>query len=118
MNTTRQPAGGSRDPSPWTPSEDADKADIKEAWNVLSDTVTGVNVRWSDNKFQAVFVSVSVLVLAPVGAVLAAFNPGWNLPWFAAAGLGAFAGLVFGIFASGIWLGIYRLTQHLRGKHD
>lgn len=25
--------------------------------NAVSDTVTGVNARWSDNKFQAVFVS-------------------------------------------------------------
>jgi len=63
-------------------------------------------------------VSVSALVLAPVGALLATFNPGWNLPWFAITGVIAFAGLVCGIFTSGIWLSIYRFTQHLRGKHD
>ncbi|MFN5078811.1 MAG: hypothetical protein ACK5MO_24750, partial [Planctomyces sp.] len=70
------------------------------------------------NKFQAVIVAASGVVLAPLGAALTALTPSWNLPWFGGAGVGACAGLVFGVFTSGIWLGIYRFVQHLRGRHD
>ena len=41
------------------------------AYNIVSDTVTGLNVRKSDNKFQAICIAVSVLLLATIGAVLA-----------------------------------------------
>ncbi|HVX63289.1 MAG TPA: hypothetical protein VHC19_21890 [Pirellulales bacterium] len=90
----------------------------RAAYNVVSDTMTGVNVRWSDNKFQAVFVFVSVVATSPAGALLAALNPRWNLPWPAGALLGSFAGLVMGIFASGIFLMFYRAARHIKGKHD
>ncbi len=88
------------------------------AYNVVSDTVTGVNVRWSDNKFQAVFVIVSIALAAFLGAILAWLNTQWNLPWFGGAMIGSFLGLVVGIFASGIFLMIYRAARHLKGKHD
>ena len=42
------------------------------AYNVVTDTVTGVNVRWSDNKFQAKFVCISMVLTALLGALLAA----------------------------------------------
>jgi hypothetical protein len=90
----------------------------RAAYNVVSDTMTGVNVRWSDNKFQAVFVFVSVVLTSFVAAILAALNPRWDLPWFAGALLGSFAGLVIGIFASGIFLMFYRAARHIKGKHD
>ncbi|MFO0925030.1 MAG: hypothetical protein U0905_21395 [Pirellulales bacterium] len=88
------------------------------AYNVVTDTVTGVNVRWSDNRFQAVFVASSVVLLAALGALLAAINPRWNLPWYGGGLVGMFAGLVFGVFTSGIFLMFYRATRHFRGKHD
>lgn len=87
-------------------------------YNVVTDTVTGVNVRWSDNKFQAIFVFVSLLVVALLGAVVTAINSSWNLPWYAGALAGAFVGLIFGVFASGIFLMIFRAVQHLKGRHD
>ena len=90
----------------------------REVYNAVTDTVGGVNFRISDNMFQAIFVVVSVLVLAAVGAILAAVIPSWDLPWFGGAIAGAFAGLVIGIFTSGIFLMIYRGLRHLRGKHD
>jgi hypothetical protein len=31
---------------------------------------------------------------------------------------GAFAGLVVGVFSSGIFLMVYRAIRHVRGKHD
>lgn len=87
-------------------------------YNVVVDTVTGVNARWSDNLFQAVFVGVSVALIALIGAVLALLNPSWKLPWFGGALLGGFAGLVFGVLASGFYLMLYRASRHLKGKHD
>ncbi len=88
------------------------------AYNVVTDTVTGVNVRWSDNKFQAVFVFVSVALGSLTGAILAALNARWDLPWYGGALIGSFAGLVIGIFASGIFLMVYRAARHIKGKHD
>jgi hypothetical protein len=90
----------------------------RAAYNVVTDTVTGVNVRWSDNKFQAVFVVISIIVAASLGALLAAINTQWNLPWYGGALIGSFAGLVIGILASGIFLMFYRAARHLKGKHD
>ena len=91
---------------------------VHAAYNVVTDTVTGVNVRWSDNKFQAIFVSASVVLASLTGAVLAALNARWNLPWYGGALIGSFAGLVIGIFASGIFLMFYRAARHIKGKHD
>lgn len=87
-------------------------------YNVVVDTVTGVNARWSDNAFQAIFIAVSVAVIAALGALLAFLNPSWNLPWFGGALFGGFAGLLFGVLASGIYLMLYRANRHLKGKHD
>ena len=87
-----------------------------EGSSVFADTVTGVNLRWKDNLFQAVFVGISVLVCGLLGVVLAALKPAWGLPWGAGGFLGAFAGLVLGIFISGFFLMIYRARHHLNRK--
>lgn len=105
--------------SPGTPSgsEPAGPSAERAAYNVVSDTVTGLNVRKSDNAFQARFIAASVLLAAGIAAVLASLNPSWNLPWYGGALIGSFAGLVGGLFLSGIALMIYRAVQHLRGNH-
>jgi hypothetical protein len=90
----------------------------KATYNVVTDTVTGVNVRWSDNKFQAIFVTASIVIAASIGAIVVALNDQWKLPWYAGALAGSFAGMLFGIFASGIALMIYRAMRHIKGKHD
>ncbi len=90
----------------------------RAGYNFVTDTVTGVNVRWSDNKFQAVFVFVSIVLASLVGAVLAALNARWNLPWYGGGLIGSFAGMVVGIFASGVFLMFYRAVRHIQGKHD
>lgn len=87
-------------------------------YNVVTDTLTGVNVRWSDNRFQAIFVFISIVVAALLGAFLTVLNTEWNLPWYGGALIGSFAGLIFGIFASGIFLMFYRAVRHIKGKHD
>ena len=88
------------------------------AYNVVSDTVIGLNVRKSDNKFQAIFILIAVLLLAAVGTLLALLNSDWGLPWYGGAMIGAFAGLVIGVFASGIFLMFYRAIRHLNGEHE
>lgn len=89
----------------------------RDVYNVISDTVVGLNVRKSDNVFQAKFIGVTVLLMTTIGGVAAALNSEWNLPWFAGALAGAFAGLIIGVFASGIFLMIYRAVKHVKGDH-
>ena len=90
----------------------------KAAYNIVSDTVGGVNVRKSDNLFQAICILVSIVLLAALGAALAVIYGGQDFPWYGGALLGAFAGLVVGVFASGIFLMIYRAVRHIQCKHD
>ena len=109
--------------SPESSSSDAvDESDQlssgKATYNVVSDTVVGLNVRKSDNKFQAIFVVSSMVILAVFVAVLAWLNSRWNLPAYGGAIIGGFAGMVIGFFASGIYLMIYRAVRHAKGQHD
>ena len=90
----------------------------RAAYNIVTDTVTGVNVRRKDNKFQALFVLGSMFLLALLGSLFAVVNPEWQLPWYGGALIGSFLGLVFGVIASGIFLMFYRAWMHLSGKHD
>lgn len=90
----------------------------RATYNVVTDTVTGVNVRWSDNKFQAIFIFFSVLVCAGIGALLTWLNEEWKAPWFAGAIAGIVIGLIVGVIASGTILMIYRAVRHIGGKHD
>ena len=90
----------------------------RAAYNIVSDTVTGLNVRKRDNKFQAVFIFGSVLLFATISAVITAFNGQWKLPWYGGALVGAFAGLVIGVLASGTVLMFYRAMRHFQGKHE
>ena len=89
----------------------------RDVYNIVSDTVVGLNVRKNDNVFQAKFIGITVLVLATIGSASAALNPEWNLPWFGGALAGVFAGLIIGVVASGIFLMIYRAVKHVKGDH-
>jgi len=90
----------------------------RAAYNIVSDTVVGVNVRGRDNLFQAIFILISALLGAAIGAGLTRFSREWNAPVVAGALAGLLAGLVVGLFASGIVLMVYRTIRHLQGKHD
>ena len=87
----------------------------QESYNLITDTVAGANLRFSDNLIQAAAIGASVLLLGGLGALVA-----WRQDAHPVAGLlvGALAGLVVGLFASGIFLMIYRGLRHARGKHD
>jgi len=67
------------------------------AYNVVSDTVTGLNVRKSDNKFQVKFIFVSVVLLALIGAFVAWLN---SAAWYGGAMAGAFCGLIVGMLTA------------------
>jgi hypothetical protein len=90
----------------------------RAAYNFVSDTVFGLNVRASDNKLQATVALGMALLFAAVGAIATALIPDWGLEWYYNALLGAVGGMFFGIFASGLYLMIYRAWRHLQGKHD
>ena len=114
---TKNPyAASEKSPEGTGSDEELDSGEV--AYNVVTDTVTGLNLRGSDNKFQAKFTAISTVLLAVVGALAAFFNPRWNLPWFGGALAGGFCGMVIGIFLSGIFLMVFRGFRHLRGKHS
>ena len=87
--------------------------DAREQYNIVSDTIVGVNVRWRDNLIQAGV----ILGCALVGAAI-----GWGRledeAAYSGALLGGLAGLVAGTVLSGAALMIFRFARHLRGKHD
>jgi hypothetical protein len=106
-----------QEPQPYQSPEETPLSG-KEAYNVVSDTVTGVNLRVGDNALQAALIALSVVLGGGIGAVLALLNPTWNLPWFGGGLFGGFGGLVLGTFASGTAIMIYRGMRHAQGKHD
>lgn len=83
----------------------------REAYNVVADTLTGPNMRWKDNLFQAAAIGVCTVLGAGLGLF---FIP----DRLAAVLVGGLLGMLVGLFASGIFLMIYRGVRHLRGKHD
>jgi hypothetical protein len=88
------------------------------AYNIVTDVVTGVNVRKSDNLFQLKCIGICALLGAPVGSVVAGVTGDGGFVWLAGAIVGAFLGVVIGLFGSGIFLMIYRAQAHIKGKHD
>ena len=78
-----EPESGSDKPQP------QHVASTRAAYNVVTDTVIGVNVRKSDNVFQAIFIGVSMLLLAAVGGLMTAWNAQWEMPWYGGALIGA-----------------------------
>ena len=106
------------DPAEGTPDKSATG---REAYNIVSDTVVGMNIRKSDNLFQLKVILVCVLIGVPVGAIAGALLSDSNNRLVGALGGGlglGFAGVVLGLFGSGIYLMIYRAVRHLKGKHD
>lgn len=93
-------------------------SDSRAAYNLVSDTLTGVNFRGSDNWFQAKCVVGFILGFASVGTTLAVLNASWELPWQGGAMIGGFVGLLVGFLVSGIILMIYRAGRHIKGRHD
>jgi hypothetical protein len=92
-------------------SRPPEKLSEKQVYNVVSDTVTGANVRWKDNLFQGIAIFIATILGAGIGAVL------MDDPILGSVA-GGFCGLLIGLFGSGLVLMVYRAIQHGRGKHD
>ena len=88
-----------------------DQMSGRRAYNVVSDTVTGANLRLKDNVFQA----LAIVVCLALGALIGALLVKDRLPGALA---GAFIGLLVGLLGSGLFLMIFRAVMHLRGRHD
>ena len=74
------------------------------AYQVVTDTVTGVNVRGSDNLIQLLVVVVTTIIGIIVGAIV-------NHESLMLIGLFGFGGLVIGVLFSGAVIGIYRMVK-------
>ncbi len=83
----------------------------KQTYNTVADTVTGANVRWKDNLFQAIGMVFFVLAGGVIGVLVTS-------EWIVGILLGVLAGLVLGFLVTGGILMIYRTVQHARGEHD
>jgi hypothetical protein len=89
--------GRPRPPAP--PSRNQDNGESQR----FTDTLTGLNLRLKDNLGQIVGGAVGAVVGAVIVGVL------WER---GAVCIGGAAGLLAGVFAVGLFLGIYRLFRH------
>jgi hypothetical protein len=83
----------------------------RQAYNVVTDTLGGPNVRLKDNLFQGIAILVCLLLGAAIGFLVMTDGLGGFL-------LGGIIGLLVGLFGSGIFLMIYRAVKHARGQHN
>ena len=83
----------------------------RQAYNVVSDTVTGANVRLKDNLIQG----LAIFVCLALGATIGALVVEERLP---GALVGGFIGLLLGLVGSGFFLMVFRFVMHIRGRHD
>ena len=98
------------EPKPTDESEPAPGLSGQQAYNLVSDTVTGANVRLKDNVLQGIAILVCTLLGGGIGAAVVQERiPG--------ALIGAFVGLVVGLLGSGLFLALYRAIAHLCGRH-
>jgi hypothetical protein len=95
------------------PSEETQRKSTtgRQAYNVVTDTISGPNVRLKDNLFQGITILVCLLLGAGIGFLVMTDGLAGFL-------LGGFVGLLVGLFGSGIFLMIYRAVKHARGQHD
>ena len=90
------------------PTPAGDGVTAGDSYRIVTDLVTGPNLRWRDNLFQAVFILVTLVLAVGVGALF------WGVP---GALVGGLAGLIGGLILSGAVLGIYRSYRHVQGRH-
>jgi hypothetical protein len=95
-------------PPPWRPaSSRPDNSDADEAQRIF-DTVTGPNLRASDNLIQAMAICGGGTLCAIIGALWAWQTHSPPLPGIL---VGGFAGVVISLFLSGAIIGIVRLRS-------
>jgi hypothetical protein len=95
------------------PPEETPKQPLtaRQAYNLVSDTVGGPNVRLKDNLYQGLAILVCLLLGAGIGILVGKDR-------LIGALAGGFIGLLVGLLGSGLFLMIYRAVKHGRGQHD
>jgi hypothetical protein len=95
------------------PAEDTPEQPMtnRQAYNLVTDTVGGPNVRLKDNLCQGLAILICLFLGAGIGFL--AISDG-----LMGVLLGGFIGLLVGLFGSGIFLMILRAVKHARGRHD
>ena len=93
-----------------SPSPAGNAPSEAEIYNIVTDTVIGVNVRWKDNVVQFAVIAACV----PIGILIGALA---MEDWRPGAIIGGFVGLLVGFFGSGTFLMIYRFIRHIRNDH-
>ena len=83
-----------------------------ETYNVISDTIVGVNLRGKDNLFQLIAILVALLIGTGIGAMMSPRDR------ITGALLGGFCGVLAGLLLSGAGLRIYHAIRHAHGRHD
>ena len=83
----------------------------RQAYNLVSDTVTGLNVRRKDNLYQGLAILAGLVLGSGIGFLVMTDG-------LLGALFGGFIGLLAGLFGSGIFLMIFRAIRHARGQHD
>ena len=99
------------EPDKTTPDKRSDGLTGRQAYNAVTDTVMGPNIRLKDNVIQSIIVVLGLVLGATIGAVVVEAR-------LAGALVGGFIGMVVGLFGSGIFLMVYRAVMHIRGRHD
>jgi hypothetical protein len=97
-----------------TPPEISPKRPLtgRQTYNLVSDTVTGPNLRLKDNLYQGLFILVCLVIGVGIGFLIVTEER------LQGALYGGLIGLIVGLFASGIFLMIFRAVKHARRKHD
>jgi hypothetical protein len=95
------------------PSGDPSQPGItgQHAYNLTTDLATGLNVRVWDNLIQAASIAICFCLGILIGCLVTSDRITGGV-------LGAFVGLLVGLFGSGVFLMVFRALRHLRGKHD
>ena len=94
-----------------SPDDNSKPITERQVYNLVTDIVSGPNVRLKDNLYQGLAILGCLFLGAGIGFL--AMTDG-----LMGALLGGFIGLLVGLFGSGIFLMIYRAIKHARGKHD
>ena len=113
----------------------------KETYNIVSDTVVGINARKSDNLLQVKITIITIVIGAIIGVIFDGdAEVSEQLPShlqhlvkepvlkvaLGVVGLenhtglvaGAFAGLILGFLGSGFYLMVFRAVKHASGEHE
>ena len=101
------------DPGPWTPPERGSDNSVSNDAQRVFDTVTGPNLRVSDNLIQLAAICGGGILCAIIGAIWASMT---HNPPIVGILLGGFAGVVISLFLSGAILGLVRFLGAMKRR--